>query len=174
MSSKIWIGIDNGITGSIGIIVEGGNITYVKTPTKKAQNYTKKEQQITRVDSVKLFSIFKPYIGQDVQVLMERPFVNHKFFYATQSALRSLEATLICLELANFKYEITDSVQWQNDLLPEYWGGKLVEKEVLKEASLGVGKELFPAVDYKGFKDADGLLIAEFCKRKYPQENNNG
>jgi hypothetical protein len=99
--------------------------------------------------------------------LFERPFVNHKFFYATQSALRSLEATLICLELAGFKYEIIDSVTWQNELLPEYWEGKLVEKETLKEASLGVGKQLFPQIDYAKFKDADGILIAEYCRRKY-------
>lgn len=163
---KVYIGIDNGVSGSIGIITADNNY-YYKTPTKKTQNYTKKIQEITRVDSVKLFSIFKPYIDQEVKVIFERPFVNPKFFYASQSALRSLEATLICLELAKFDYEIIDSTTWQNDLLPEYWGNQLVEKEILKQASLGTAQQLFPQLDYKGFKDGDGILIAEYCRRKY-------
>ena len=167
---KIWIGIDNGITGSVGIITEDGNNTYVKTPTKKELSYTKKVQHITRIDGPKLYQLLKPYVGQDVHVLLERPMVNPHFFTATLSAMRSLEATLIVIELCGFNLEYLPSTEWQDILLPEEINGKLVEKEVLKEASMATAIEMFPKIDFKGFKDGDGILIAEYCKRKYPQE----
>jgi hypothetical protein len=168
---KIWIGIDNGVSGSIGIIGQDGNILsqiYVKTPIKKEQNYTKKEQTITRIDGNKLFELFEPHLKDEVRVIMERPMVNPQFFYATQSALRALEATLIVLEKCGFKYEIIDSTKWQDVLLPEIYEGVKVEKENLKSVSLAIGNKLFPQIDYKGFKDADGILIAQYCKQKYP------
>jgi len=175
MSNKVYVGIDNGVSGSIGIIApryEGScyvdNVIYVKTPVKKEQNYTKKEQTVTRIVGNKLFELFTPYLNQEVKVLLERPMVNPRHFYATQSAVRALEATLIVLEKCNFSYEIVDSTQWQNELLPEYWEEKLVEGELLKPVSLAIGKKLFPQVDFTGFKDADGILLAEHCRRKYP------
>jgi hypothetical protein len=40
-----------------------------------------------------------------------------------------------------------------------------LQKEELKLASLETGKRLFPMARLDGFKDADGLLIAEHCRR---------
>lgn len=164
---KVWIGIDNGITGSVGIITEDGKVTYVKTPTKWELSYTKKVKHITRIEGTKLYDLFKPYVGQDVHLMLERPMVNPQYFVATLSAMRSLEATLIVIEICGFKFEYLPSTEWQDVLLPEMYEGVKVEKENLKPVSLAIGSKLFPQIDYKGFKDADGLLIAEYCRRKY-------
>ena len=48
---KFYIGIDNGVTGSIGIV--GRDLTYynmVKTPVISGQDYTKAKKNISRVD----------------------------------------------------------------------------------------------------------------------------
>jgi hypothetical protein len=54
-----------------------------------------------------------------------------------------------------------DSKDWQKDMLP-----RGCKKEELKTASLDIGKRLFPSIDWKGFKDADSLLMAEWARRK--------
>ena len=53
--SKIYIGIDNGTSGTIGIVGDSISPIFVHTPVKKEQNYTKAKQSITRLD-VKHFS----------------------------------------------------------------------------------------------------------------------
>jgi hypothetical protein len=87
--------------------------------------------------------------------------VNSTRFNATLSAIRALEATLIALEESQFPYEYIDSKEWQKLLLPKGLKGS----DELKKASLDVGKRMFPELEIK--KDADGLLIAEFMRRKY-------
>jgi len=168
MLMKYFCGVDNGVSGSFALLDELGEVKFfVKTPTFKEQNYTKEKYIVNRVDTKKLFEILKPYIGKEVKILLERPLVNNSFFSSTCSAMRSLEATLIVLEKLKFSYEFLDSTEWQNELLPEYWEGQLVEKKILKVASLEIGKKLYPQVNFNGFKDADGLLIAHYCKQKY-------
>lgn len=158
---KIYIGIDNGVTGSIGIIDEQGNYSLYKTPTKVEQNYTKAKGNITRIDGNELLNIFKPYIDQNVTILLERPLVNPGHFFATLSAMRSLEATLIVIEMCKFSLRYIDSKEWQRILLPEG-----CEKEELKVASLDIGRRLFPKIDWEGgkFRDADGILIARHAQ----------
>jgi hypothetical protein len=107
---------------------------------------------------------FKEDVREEIEKVIayiERPMVNPTRFQATASALRALEATLIILEELKIPYIYVDSKEWQKDLLP-----KELKGEELKEASLNIGKRLFPKIDFTGFKDADGLLIAEWGRRK--------
>lgn len=159
-AAKTYIGIDNGVTGTIAII--GPRITIFKpTPTKKYLSYTKKKQWITRVDTVLLKSMLVLwYTTRPPFCLIERPMVNPGRFKASVSAMRALEATQIVLEELAIPFEFIDSREWQAAMLP-----KGLRKEELKQASLQVGKRLFPALKIKG-KDADGLLIAEYARRK--------
>jgi hypothetical protein len=85
--------------------------------------------------------------------------VNPGRFFASMSAMRALESTLIVLELHNIPFVYLDSKEWQQVLLP-----KSLKKDDLKKASLDIGKRLFPKLPLKG--DADGILIAEYLKRK--------
>ena len=155
---KNYLGIDNGVTGSIGIILDN-EYNYFKTPVKKELSYTKTKQWLNRID----FDILK----KDLSILnihlavIERPMVNPGRFKATMSAMRALEATQIILEQLKIPYQWVDSKQWQKVMLPAG-----LEKEELKEASLQIGKRLFPNIKWENFDDADGLLIAEYARRQ--------
>lgn len=154
-----YIGIDNGITGTIGIINDN-EYHFYPTPTKKSQDYTKAKKNITRIDGIKLRNILKEY--STYRCILERPLVNPTRFFSTCSAMRSLEALLIVLESLSISYMFIDSKEWQKSLLPK--GCKGVE---LKKASVDIGKRLFPNFSqvFDKHKDADGILIAEFARR---------
>ena len=155
-----YIGVDNGVTGSIAIIDRFG-VKYFPMPTKSELSYTKTKQYITRIDVNGLRAILGDCIPSDSKCLLERPMVHPGRFKATASALRCLEATLIVLEELQIPYQYIDSKEWQKALLPHG-----IEKEELKKASLDIARRLFPALDYTKMKDGDSLLIAEYCRRK--------
>lgn len=160
---KFYCGIDNGVTGAIGIVSSDGSIVkWFPTPVKLEQSYTKSDQKISRIDFKKLTSLLQSEIldcSDSCKILIERPMVNPGRFKATLSAIRCLEATLIAIEEFQFPLEYLDSKRWQAELLPSN-----VKKEELKKASKDIGKRLFPKIDFKGH-DADALLIAEYARR---------
>ncbi len=153
-----YIGIDNGVTGSIGILSPTA-ATFFLTPVKKELNYTKTKKWINRVDTIKLRAILEAIPADKALVLIERPMVNPGRFQATISAIRALEATLITLESLGLAMRYADSKEWQKALLPEGCAGP----DELKAASLSIGKRLFPALAFK--KDADSILMAEWARR---------
>lgn len=158
----VYIGIDNGVSGSIGIITSS-NYFFYKTPVFKQQDYTKKKKLITRINSNELFSILKEFEKKEVKIFLERPMINSLRFNASISAARACESTLNVIELLNFSYQWLDSKQWQRELLPA--GVKTAIE--LKAASFDIGCRLFPKYKdfYKKQKDADGILITEWGKR---------
>lgn len=160
MKNKWYAGCDNGITGNIGLLSDDGMVIYKPTPTKKVLNYTKSKQWITRIDGVALFNFLEDIAPNIKMCLLERPFTG-KFYKAVVSGARAFEATLIVMELLKVPYQVIDSREWQKALLP-----KGLRKEELKEASLQVGKRLFPMVDWTKHTDADGLLIAHYSRLK--------
>ena len=160
---KTYIGIDNGVSGSIGIIPSSGvGARLINTPTFSVFNYTKEARKITRVDTVSLISFLSRDVLESPFAIIERPMVNPARFQATQSALRALEATLIVLEGLNIPYQFMDSKEWQKSILPRGIKGS----DVLKAASLDIGKRLFPQFAKQFKKDADGILIAEYARRE--------
>ena len=159
---KTYIGIDNGVSGTIGIIYPDAS-DFIKTPTKSEQNYTKTKGNITRINSVELESYLTGIT--DCMALIERPMVNPKRFRATTSALRALEATLVVIEALGIPYAYIDSKEWQKALLPKGIKGS----EELKRASKDIGIRLFPQhkelIEKHG--DADGILMAEYARKNY-------
>jgi len=177
VGKSVFIGIDNGVTGSVGAIVqmEGASrrqISFASVPTTMEQSYTKTKKNISRIDHFALERMLAPWVCGDadstVMVLVERPMICPGRFVATTSALRALEAVLIVLErVCNegpVPMDYIDSREWQKVLLPQGLKGP-----ELKTASATVGCRLFPsmAAVIKKQKDADGLLIAEYCRRKF-------
>jgi hypothetical protein len=161
----IYIGIDNGVSGSIGIASEALN-EYIKVPVKKEQDYTKTKQNVSRIDAPELIEYLKGVKkrtkGYRLFAVLERPMVNPTRFKATKSALRCLEAELIILEALKIPYSFIDSKEWQKKLLP-----KGCKKEELKIKSKQIGIRLFPELkkEIEKQKDADGLLISEYCRK---------
>jgi hypothetical protein len=164
----MYIGIDNGVSASIGVIFNN-NTYFFKTPTKSEQNYTKDKKNITRIDvpilKAKLMDLKAEHNPKSIMCLIERPMVNPTRFQASVSAIRSLEATILTLEALDIPYQYEDSKKWQKALLPNGVSGSVD----LKEASKDIGCRLFP--DHKELitkhKDADGILLAEYCRRTF-------
>ena len=158
---KIYVGIDNGISGTIGIVGNSIEPKIFHTPIKKEQDYTKYKKIISRLDYSKFMELFSGYNKNDITILMERPLVNPTRFAATASALRCHEAELIMIEIMGIKHMFIDSKEWQHALLPK--GIKGADEQ--KKASLSIGSRLFPQLSDFKHNDRDGLLIAEYARR---------
>jgi Holliday junction resolvasome RuvABC endonuclease subunit len=161
----IYIGIDNGVTGTIGVIDTKKELTdFIQVPVITEQSYTKKKQNITRIDHEKLKKFLGNVTGPNVRAMMERPMINNERFVQTLSAARSLESVLILVEFFRMKFSYVDSKKWQNLLLPTGCKGT-----ALKKASADISCRLFPEHKelIRKHKDGDGLLIAEYCRRFY-------
>jgi len=157
--SKTIIGIDNGVTGSIGIVDSSSSYFY-KTPVFLTQDYTKKKQNVSRLDCKVFYNIIENV--ENPFAVIERPMVNPQRYRATLSAVRCLESTLICLETLSIPYQFVDSKEWQKVML-----NSSAKTDDLKKLSRDIGIRLFPK--HKEFilkhKDADSLLMAEWARR---------
>lgn len=73
--SKFYIGIDNGVTGSIGIV--GKELTYyefMETPITFGQDYTKAKKNVSRVNVTALAEVIHTLKGYGLCVsVLERP-----------------------------------------------------------------------------------------------------
>lgn len=164
---RIYVGIDNGSTGSIAILAPGVAPFWAATPVRHCRNYQKTEAHLNRVDAEVLFDILHERVYLPVSenkataiVVLERPYCNPTGFRNSVLAARSLEATLVIVELLGLDYIFTDSKAWQSVMLPK----GIVGTKELKKASYEAGKILFPNTKFK--KDADSLLMAEWARRK--------
>lgn len=152
----VWIGIDNGVSGSIAIYTIDEGMKLFKTPTKNELSYTKKKQYVTRIDYPKLCSILNQAVNKEVKCFIERPMINPMRFKSSVSGIRSMETTLICLEELEIAYEWIDSKEWQKALLP-----KGLEKRELKKAAVNIAKRLYPHIETT---DADSILICHYAR----------
>lgn len=159
--SKIYIGIDNGVSGTIGVVGDCIEPKIFHTPTKSEQDYTKGKKIISRLECNEFISLLTKYSGNEVVVLMERPMVNPMRFAATTSALRCHEAELIVLEMYGIKHMFLDSKEWQKELLPDGLKGASEQKNASKD----IGNRLFPMFSDFKHPDRDGILIAEYGRR---------
>lgn len=167
-----YIGIDNGVTGTCGVITvdyEKGSVStdFFLTPTVRELSYQKsKKAYRTRLDYKNMKSYLSGLKDSSDRIIlsMERPLINATRFTASLSAIAFLEAMLIVLEELDIPFSYMDSKEWQKSLLPAGIKGS----DEQKKASMNVGCRLFP--EHKELiqkhKDADGILIAEYLHRK--------
>lgn len=164
---KVIIGIDNGITGSLGFAYDNGSLAWMKTPVKKTLKYTKKKGFINIINLKPFKDALKLHQKDCVMILVERPMVNPVRFNATLSAMRCFETTEQTIMELEMPYVFIDSKEWQKTMLPSGLKG---DKE-LKEASDAVCKRYLPTKKFaKG--NGDGLLIAIHGRQKYMGYNN--
>jgi hypothetical protein len=166
--AKVYIGIDNGVTGSLAVVGELG-ATFRKTPTVNEVDYQKsKVKNRTRIDHTALcvwleeIKTRSDMLGLEIMTICERPMINNFRFDATVSAARSMESTLIAIETFHLPYQWLDSGEWQKVMLPKGCKG-----DDLKKASADIGCRLFPAFTdaIRKHKDADSLLMVEWARR---------
>lgn len=159
---KIYIGIDNGTTGTIGIVGDSIEPQIFHTPVRKEQDYTKAKKLISRLNVEEFIEILKLYNRNDIKVICERPMINPTRWTATMTAIRCWEAQLVILEVLGISHQFVDSKEWQRVMLPKGVKGA----PELKKASKDIGKRLFPTLDSFKHTDYDGLLIAEYARRQ--------
>lgn len=153
------IGIDNGASGSVGIIRDGAAVHFGPVPTQDYLHYGKKGTISQRLDRAALKTLLDPYsLLLSVRVYVERPFTaGPRMMNAAISAARFFEATIITLEDLGLGYEVIDSGVWQKPIL-----GNVKGSAELKHASKLRGLQQYPpwrdAIVKQG--DADALLIA--------------
>lgn len=178
---KTIIGLDNGATGSIGVINTDDDYNIISydfepTPNKNAVNYQKPTLKrgkkhythCKRIDFDGLYAFLFENIQkencEEITVTIERPLNNPNMYTSTLSAMRALEATVICLEQIGVDYEFIDSKTWQKAIL----GHDVEGRENLKKKSMKTASALFPVFKnrFSKQKDGDGILIAEYVRRK--------
>lgn len=161
-ANRVFVAGDNGVTG-LWCIMGPEGVELFPIPTRKCRNYTKSVKWLRRVD-VEALKLKLLNIPTDTIIVLERPFVNPRYFSTTLSAVRSMEAVIIALESLGVQYRFVDSREWQKVMLPGIEG-----RAALKKAAIELGKQLYPtlAAVIDKYEDADGLLIAEWTKRKY-------
>jgi hypothetical protein len=153
---KTIIGIDNGPTGSIGIITDAA-ATFHLVPTSEYLHYGKKGTFSKRLNRAALIALLTPH-KETARVFIERPFTGSPMMImAVLSAHRFFEATIITLEDLKIGYEVIDSKTWQMPVL-----GGISGSAALKRASKLRGIQLYPMLSepITKHKDADGLMIA--------------
>lgn len=155
------IGVDNGCSGSVGIIRDGVAVHFGPVPTQDYLHYGKKGTISQRLDRMALDKILlwdAANSGFAARVYVERPFTaGPRMMNAAISAARFFEATIITLEDLGLGYEVIDSGVWQKPIL-----GNVKGSAELKHASKLRGQQMYPqfkdAITKQG--DADALLIA--------------
>ena len=163
---NLFLGIDNGVTGSIAWINNKRESNIFKTPIKVQFSYTKKRQKIARLDYIFIYRKFAELKDKYNKIFcyLERPMINPVRFKASISAARSLESILIIIEELNFSYEYVDSKFWQKCILPSGLKGS----SDLKAASREIGIRLFPEHinEINKIKDADSILMTKVMMEK--------
>lgn len=161
--SRLYIGIDNGTSGSIGFYGESYAEFYL-TPVKEELNYTKSKKFIKRIDQLALKNMLienikaANYELRNCLVIMERPYTGPQTNTVISGA-RAFESTLLAIEELGIPYRYTDSREWQKSVLPKGIVGSVELKKASKEIGCRLLGENFIKL-IKSHKDADGFLIA--------------
>jgi len=172
----VFIGIDNGSSGSIGEQVYNKRgmrvaVHFYETPVDYVQDYTKKKQTVSQLRLRKLKGRWRRYMKQGylLVIAMERPMTG-KFFKAILSGARIHQQYLDLCQLCGFpEPRIIDSKEWQQKYLTRGVKGSTE----LKKASKTMGIKLWPqfADDIRKHKDADGLFISEWVRHSVMMGN---
>ena len=159
-----YLGLDNGNSGTTGIVNDSGMAAFFHIPVRSEISHTKKKANITRIDFPKLVALFERVKAKGtVRLVLEGPYINGLAFNASIISARVFEATLIAIEQVQLPYVIITAQSWQKAMLPTGTKGRKEQKK----ASSEIGTRLFPqfAEKIKKHGDADGLLIAEYARR---------
>ena len=153
----IAIGIDNGVTGTIGIITpERSCLRPVPTMADALGG--------RRIDHEALRELILSFCEGCLAVThaaIEQPLSGLPSAAAIKSANRAFEAARITLEILGVGYEVISAAKWHKTELPGVTG-----RENLKRQSLAKGLAMLSDIKSKDCarkaKDCDGLLIADW------------
>lgn len=184
---KLFIGIDNGSSGSYTIINECGElICFEHVPTFKIKKWAtsnNKQGHITVIDVNTLEQMLSKYIKsidkENIYCFIERPAVGFSGWsiWTSLSGIVAWVSVQYALLNLGIKYDTIDSKQWQKYLIPQALGKKDKSKPMkrgdrnkyLKIESDKLAKELYPDIELKNSGDGDSINIAHYL---YLRESN--
>lgn len=197
MSYKYILGFDNGTTAHFTLVdINGKLLAFENVPTYQQASWSK---PVKRKYKTKKGYVSKPYQAMftfvDIDALkdllsklipdmsnticyLERPAVNFFMGWQIQSSLSAFgawQSVLYVLKSLGIAFEMIDSKQWQNALIPEATGKNNKEyvkslkkgerNKLLKEAADKYAKELYPSVVLPCEGDGDSICISEYYRR---------
>ncbi len=164
--NKLYVGIDNGISGAMCVINNAGQVLHLSNlPTKKLG-------KDNSIEAYKLFSQLEDLIQKLdpwIHVMVESASKFSPGKMALCSTWRSFGTIEAVLSILNIPWEPINARTWQADLFKSH---VRIGEENTKGISLQICKRLFPSVNLirenRSNPDlglADALLIAEYCRR---------
>lgn len=160
--SKVYIGIDNGVSGSIAILTSNGELLgWSRTPTYKRLSYAKTGRLESCIDRVHLKYLLQPYKDGPALVLMEYPYLNPTQFATSFSATTSFADTRSVVEDLGMAHDFKPAKEWQKVMIPNVKG--TID---LKQASTSLAKRLYPKLVIPKGCDGDAVCLAEYGRRK--------
>lgn len=178
-----YIGIDNGVSGSIAVVDSRGRLLlYAPTPVEMRQDYPKAKDMGNRVIPHALREMLAPY-AENSTTVVERPVTNPMSGWKSiKSTLYCHEATRVIMEELGMRYQYVSSGDWQRPMLPNLKSVPRAKAGLSKEEkkahkaritdvkkqtkvqSLETGRRLFPGQKFK--IDADAALMAEWARKE--------
>lgn len=158
----IWIGIDNGVSGSIGIIGTG-----IEPMMVNAREYTRKKKRGgLEVDPTAFLQIITEH-GPVSGVVLEKPF-RGQFRNTEVSAAHFDSVARTIMELHQIPFIQVDSREWQKPLLKitQKKGVKNDTKRISLEAGVLRWPSLRAQIEDQG--DADALFLATHARHEFP------
>ena len=163
----IWIGIDNGVSGSNGIITRTG------TQMVNAREYTRKKKRGgLEVDPIAFTDIVMRH-GIPTGIVLERPF-RGKFRNTEVSAAHFDSVARTVFEINSIPFIQVDSTDWQRPLLKvaRKKGVNAETKKISLEAGVLRWPELRAQIEDQG--DADALFLAVHAMHEFPMGVTDG
>lgn len=169
---KLYLGIDNSLSGAL-CLISGSQIVAMTTMPVKEYVPPKKGAKTTReIDIVAVWQWIYDVTGHaldNVVAMIEKP-TNAKTYRAAEAMAGSFHALRAMCELKNLQWQRITPQSWQKIMLPG------CKKGDTKPAALKVAKKLWPKenwlatprskVPHDGLVDA--ALIAEYRRRTNP------
>lgn len=159
----IWIGVDNGVSGSIGIIGTG-----LEPMLVNAREYTRKKKRGgLEVDPTAFLQIITEH-GPVAGVILENPFRGkHRNVEVSAAHFDSVARTM--MEIHQIPFVSVASGDWQRPLLkvpPRKKGVKTDTKRISMEAGALRWPSLRAQIEDQG--DADALFLAVHAMHEFP------
>lgn len=156
---KTWIGIDNGVSGSIGVLSEANAPQFIH-----AREYTRKNPKKKSALEVDPFALL--ILLQNLRpngIVLERPY--RGAYRTTEISAATFDGVVrTVMELYSLPFIQVDSREWQKPLLGTVPAGET------KRASAAKGMLRWPSLkeQIEDHGDADGLWMAAYAMRLFP------
>jgi hypothetical protein len=170
MNDRLFIGIDNGISGACAALSPEGNVVYLAPlPVTKVGAMTVLDAAEFQIQLASLCDPYRPHILIEPAQLFSAGIKGIASTWMCWGALRAI------LEISGYSWEPVNPQRWQREMFVDHVRAvDQKEDKKAKQASILVAGRLFPGTKLVRTEKsrvpdsglADALLIAEYARRK--------